>query len=137
MLPSTTEIFVYIWRQLTLKIWRNRSLEKRIIILCIIVSCKIDNVLWIRELKLGYKLKNKLSASLLGIAHVKMKQNRIFIENLPETATESEISSKFTKYGDVISIEIKERKVVTAKHSSCFFAYVNLKTDDSSLQRCK
>lgn len=65
-----------------------------------------------------------------------MKQHRIFIENLPETVSEDEIKSKFQQFGEVISIEIKERKVVTFKHSSCFFAYVNLMTDDAVLQEC-
>ncbi|XP_044744867.1 probable RNA-binding protein CG14230 [Coccinella septempunctata] len=65
-----------------------------------------------------------------------MKQYRIFIENLPETVTEPEIGSKFSPFGEVKSIEIKERKVITAKHTSCFFAYVNLSTDDNELQKC-
>lgn len=68
---------------------------------------------------------------------MKIEQKRIFINDLPETATESDIQKTFSEYGKVASIEIKERKELGFKHTSLFFAYINLETDDKTLQKCK
>ncbi|CAH1163914.1 unnamed protein product [Phaedon cochleariae] len=67
---------------------------------------------------------------------MKLESKRIFISDLPETATQEELQNAFRDYGNVKSIEIKERKELGPKNSSLFFSYVNLETDDRQLQKC-
>ncbi|CAH0552142.1 unnamed protein product [Brassicogethes aeneus] len=67
---------------------------------------------------------------------MKLQEKRIFISDLPETATEDECKTLFGEYGKVKSIEIKERKELGPKNYSLFFAYINLETDDHSIQKC-
>lgn len=67
---------------------------------------------------------------------MKPEEKRIFISDLPETASKDEIETKFQKYGIVKTVEIKERKELGPKNTSLFFSYVNIDIDDSSLQKC-
>ncbi|XP_056645944.1 probable RNA-binding protein CG14230 [Diorhabda sublineata] len=67
---------------------------------------------------------------------MKLESNRIFISDLPETATKEQIESAFGNYGEIISIEIKERKELGQKNISLFFAYVTIKIDAKSLNQC-
>ncbi|XP_050312446.1 nucleolar protein 8 [Anthonomus grandis grandis] len=67
---------------------------------------------------------------------MKPENKRIFISDLPETYTKEELESSFSKYGTVTSVEIKERKELTPKNTSLFFAFINLKTDELGLNQC-
>nr|XP_023016881.1 nucleolar protein 8 [Leptinotarsa decemlineata] len=67
---------------------------------------------------------------------MKLEEKRIFINDLPETATQEDIKNAFENYGKVVSIEIKERKELGRKNLSLFFAYVNIQIDDRKLQQC-
>ncbi|XP_076268324.1 putative RNA-binding protein CG14230 isoform X2 [Rhynchophorus ferrugineus] len=67
---------------------------------------------------------------------MKAENQRIFISDLPETLTEDELRTTFSNYGQVSSIEIKERKELGPKNKSLFFAYINLVTDHSDLNKC-
>lgn len=64
-------------------------------------------------------------------------QKRIFISDLPETMTKDQLESAFSNYGQVHSIEIKERKELGHIHNSLFFAYISLSIDDRALNECK
>lgn len=68
---------------------------------------------------------------------MKSENKRIFISDLPETSTKDELESSFSPYGEVSSVEIKERKELGPNNKSLFFAYVNLITDDKRLNQCK
>lgn len=76
------------------------------------------------------------SKQVPNLLQMKMEEKRIFISDLPETASKDEIEAKFQKYGTVKCIEIKERKDLGAKNTSLFFSYVNIEIDDHSLQKC-
>ncbi|CAG9835348.1 unnamed protein product [Diabrotica balteata] len=67
---------------------------------------------------------------------MKLETNRIFISDLPETASKDELQNIFGNYGEVSSIEIKERKELGQKNSSLFFAYVTVNIDAKSLNNC-
>ncbi|KAG5897302.1 hypothetical protein JTB14_011465 [Gonioctena quinquepunctata] len=67
---------------------------------------------------------------------MKSEEKRIFISDLPGPLTEGEIENAFKGYGNVVSVEIKNRKELGPKNSSLFFAYVNIQTDDRRLQQC-
>ncbi|KAJ8972312.1 hypothetical protein NQ314_000227 [Rhamnusium bicolor] len=67
---------------------------------------------------------------------MKVEEKRIFISDLPETATQTDIENSFRSYGNVISVEIKERKELGPRNNSLFFAYVNIEIDDKNLQQC-
>nr|CAI5818044.1 unnamed protein product [Callosobruchus analis] len=67
---------------------------------------------------------------------MRSERKRIFIKDLPETVTESEIKDAFQDYGNVVSVEIKTRKELGAQHSSLHFGYVSLETDDYTLRQC-
>ncbi|CAG9764506.1 unnamed protein product [Ceutorhynchus assimilis] len=64
------------------------------------------------------------------------ENKRIFISDLPETSTKDELENSFSKYGHVSSVEIKERKELGPHNKSLFFAYINLLTDDKTLNQC-
>jgi len=67
---------------------------------------------------------------------MKNETKRVFISDLPETVTQDELNNNFSKYGEVSSIEIKERKELGAKNHSLFYAYINLLTDDKRINQC-
>ncbi|XP_072389078.1 probable RNA-binding protein CG14230 [Diabrotica undecimpunctata] len=67
---------------------------------------------------------------------MKLETNRIFISDLPETASKDELQNIFGNYGEVSSIEIKERKELGQKNTSLFFAYVTINIDAKSLNNC-
>lgn len=67
---------------------------------------------------------------------MKLESNRIFISDLPETATKEQIETAFGNYGEITSVEIKERKELGQKNTSLFFAYVTIKIDAKSLNQC-
>lgn len=62
---------------------------------------------------------------------------RIFISDLPPNITEEDIKEKFSKFGSVSSLEIKQRKQITIKNKYPTYAYINLNIDNYSLQQCK
>ncbi|XP_018579304.1 probable RNA-binding protein CG14230 isoform X2 [Anoplophora glabripennis] len=66
---------------------------------------------------------------------MKLENKRIFISNLPETVTPDELKNCAKNYGNVTSVEIKERKELGLKNDSLFFAYINVEIDDRSLQQ--
>lgn len=59
---------------------------------------------------------------------------RLYIGGLPETALDGDIKAKFAEFGRVKSVEIKCKENYGNKR---FFAYVDLDTDESKLDRCK
>uniref|UniRef100_A0A6P7H9Y6 Probable RNA-binding protein CG14230 n=1 Tax=Diabrotica virgifera virgifera TaxID=50390 RepID=A0A6P7H9Y6_DIAVI len=67
---------------------------------------------------------------------MKLETKRIFISDLPETASKDELQNIFGNYGEVSSIEIKERKELGQKNTSLFFAYVTTNIDAKSLDNC-
>ncbi|KAK4884257.1 hypothetical protein RN001_000528 [Aquatica leii] len=65
-----------------------------------------------------------------------MKSNkRLFINNLNENITEENIREKFTNYGSVTSVEIKERKNPVGDQTQ-HFAYITINVDDHVLHNC-
>lgn len=68
---------------------------------------------------------------------MKLENKRIFISDLPETTTQDELENTFKNYGNVRSVEIKERKELGARNNSLFFTYINVEINDRSLQQCK
>lgn len=64
------------------------------------------------------------------------ENKRIFISDLPEKLSENELRGYFSNYGEVSSIEIKKRKELGPKNKSLYFAYINLSTDHSQLNKC-
>lgn len=63
------------------------------------------------------------------------QNQRLFIKSLPENVTNTELEQKFKSYGTVTSTEIKERKNNLTGESP-FFAYINIESSHSDLQRC-
>lgn len=61
-----------------------------------------------------------------------MKEQRIFVGNLPNSITENDLQKLFKKYG-VINVEIKKRKSILDQESA--FAYVNIPS--KSTDNCK
>lgn len=62
---------------------------------------------------------------------------RLYISKLPEFITKTDLESKFSHYGRIISIDINHRKNnVIQENQSALFAYVNLETSDEELFRC-
>lgn len=62
---------------------------------------------------------------------------RIFIGNLPPDINEIDINRKFSSYGKINSIDIKQRKEGLNKNVSPIFAFVNIEIDDRTLNKCK
>lgn len=68
---------------------------------------------------------------------MKLENKRIFISDLPETVTQDELANSIKNYGNVTSVEIKERKELGSRNNSLFFTYINVEIDERSLQQCK
>lgn len=67
---------------------------------------------------------------------MKTHSRRLFINNLPNNLTEADLQQKFSDYGNVSSIEIKQRKNVGINQTT-HFAYVHIDIDSKDLQNCK
>ncbi|XP_017781334.1 PREDICTED: GRIP and coiled-coil domain-containing protein PFC0235w-like [Nicrophorus vespilloides] len=65
-----------------------------------------------------------------------MEPKRLFISDLPESATEEDVRNRFKKYGAVTGVDIKERKELGPRNTSHYFAYVSLNVDNISLDKC-
>lgn len=59
---------------------------------------------------------------------------RLFISNVPENVTNSELEEKFGKHGKVTSVKINQRKNTSG--NQLFFAYINLDINNVNLQKC-
>ncbi|ENN72821.1 hypothetical protein HUJ04_013388 [Dendroctonus ponderosae] len=64
-----------------------------------------------------------------------MENTRIFVSDLPENIAQDQLESRFSKYGQVNSIEIKQRKEL-GPNQCPRFAYINLVTDHRRLNQC-
>jgi RNA recognition motif-containing protein len=56
---------------------------------------------------------------------------RVFVGNLPPDATQTDIRKRFSKFGRVLSVEIKHRS------DSSAFAFLDFQTDEDKLNSCK
>lgn len=56
---------------------------------------------------------------------------RVFVGNLPPDITQTDIRKRFSKFGNVLSVEIKHRS------DSSSFAFLDFKTDEDKLNSCK
>lgn len=65
---------------------------------------------------------------------VTMEGTRLFVGNLSTNTTEADMRSKFSKYGKVVKIELKERKFL--QPPSCF-GFITLDAPRHSLENCK
>jgi len=61
---------------------------------------------------------------------------RLFIGNLPDGITDSDVRRQFGGYGKISSLEIKTKKGVDGKAISTF-AFVDLIVSGSKLSQCK
>jgi len=66
-----------------------------------------------------------------------LKKARVFLGNLPEHSTEEDVRQRLLKYGTVDSVEIKHKKEFGKDTIVSTFAYVNLETEELTLQHCK
>lgn len=60
--------------------------------------------------------------------HAEIK--RVFVGNLPPDTTQADIRKRFSKFGNVLSVEIKHRP------DSSAFAFLDFKTDEDNLKSC-
>lgn len=63
-----------------------------------------------------------------------VSNKRLFIRNVPENVTSSELQETFTKYGNVKSVNINQRK--NSFGDQPFFAYINIDISNFDLQKC-
>ncbi|KAL8581076.1 hypothetical protein ACOMHN_012727 [Nucella lapillus] len=61
-------------------------------------------------------------------------EKRLFVGGLVRGVSEDELVDKFSRFGQVTSLEVKTR--VTDADSSKTFAYLNLTADDNAFQKC-
>ncbi|KAF2900570.1 hypothetical protein ILUMI_05612 [Ignelater luminosus] len=66
---------------------------------------------------------------------MKTHSKRLFINNLPDNVTQVDLQQKFSDYGKVSSIEIKQRKN-TGVNQTAHFAYVHIDIENRALQNC-
>lgn len=60
-----------------------------------------------------------------------MLTKRLYVGNLPEKISEHEVSSKFSHFGSIQSVEVKSKNDAT-------FAFISLGVeDDHHIQQCK
>ncbi|KAL1450251.1 hypothetical protein WDU94_002689 [Cyamophila willieti] len=62
-----------------------------------------------------------------------MDGTRLFVGNLPVNTTESDVRTKFSRYGQVLKVELKERKFL--QPPSCF-GFITLDAPRHALQNC-
>lgn len=61
---------------------------------------------------------------------------RLFVGNLPDGITDSEVRRQFGNYGRISSLEIKTKKGIDGKVNSTF-AFIDLIVSGSKLSQCK
>jgi len=66
---------------------------------------------------------------------MELESKRLFLNNLPNNVTRPELEAKFSEYGVVSNVEIKERKTITSNQTP-HFGYVQLQIDRANLQNC-
>jgi RNA recognition motif-containing protein len=59
------------------------------------------------------------------------EKKRVFVGNLPPDTTQTDIAKRFNKFGNVLSVEIKQRP------DSSTFAFLDFITDEDKLNSCK
>jgi RNA recognition motif-containing protein len=59
------------------------------------------------------------------------EKKRVFVGNLPPDTTQTDITKWFSKFGSVLSVEIKQHP------NSSVFAFLDLETDEDKLKSCK
>jgi RNA recognition motif-containing protein len=59
------------------------------------------------------------------------EKKRVFVGNLPPDTTKTDITKRFKKFGNVLSVEIKRRP------DSSTFAFLDFETDEDKLNSCK
>lgn len=65
-----------------------------------------------------------------------MEQKRLFVGNLPLTVNEDEVKKKFSKYGNIVSTEIKHR-FSSENEVISTFGFVTLEANRSNFEACK
>jgi RNA recognition motif-containing protein len=58
------------------------------------------------------------------------EKKRVFVGNLPPDTTQTDIAKQFSKFGSVLSVEIKQRP------DSSTFAFLDFVTDEDKLNSC-
>ncbi|KAK5648978.1 hypothetical protein RI129_003870 [Pyrocoelia pectoralis] len=66
---------------------------------------------------------------------MKLETTRLFINNLISNVNEENLRKKFSNYGNITSIEIKERNNPVGNQTA-HFAYITLDIDNKALQNC-
>lgn len=61
-----------------------------------------------------------------------MAETRLYVGNVPASATEKELSSEFGYYGVVGSVEIKQKPETEQK-----FAFVNIQIEERLIEKCE
>lgn len=72
---------------------------------------------------------------MIGNARMKLKSTRLFINNLRDNINEEDLRCKFSSYGTITTIEVKERKNPVGNQTS-HFAYITLEIENKALQEC-
>lgn len=63
-----------------------------------------------------------------------MSGKRLFVGNLPEDVTEQELSTEFSYYGNIISVELKEK--INAFDELNKFAFISLDINERDISKC-
>ncbi|KAB0803847.1 hypothetical protein PPYR_00817 [Photinus pyralis] len=66
---------------------------------------------------------------------MKLQSTRLFINNLQDNIHDEDLRNKFSRYGTITTIEIKERKNPVGNQTS-HFAYITLEIENKALQEC-
>lgn len=66
---------------------------------------------------------------------MEIKKKRFFLGNLPDGVSENDIRAKFERFGSILNVEIKVKKVNDGKESNTF-GFIELDVSDIKLNEC-
>lgn len=66
-----------------------------------------------------------------------LKLSRLFVGNIPEGTSDTDLKNEFKNYGIVESVDLKVKVNNSSDQESNVFAFINIKIEDHMIEQCE